>query len=787
MKFRPEDQQMIKFSIGQNAPRIEDQRLLTGAGQYTDDVVPQNTARAFILRSDRAHAVIKSINIEKAQKANGVLAVLTQADLAADDIGDMPCLTELENRDGSRQNYTEWPALARGKVHFVGQPVALVIATTLSQASEAAELIETDYDDLPAATTIDQSIDETAPQLWDNIPGNQVFDWHLGDEGAVDEKIASAARVTRVRIENNRVVVNSMEPRPVYAEFDSETDRTTLYSSTQGPDFILAPLATKVLKIDPEKLRCITGDVGGGFGMKVFLYPEHVLVTWASRKLRRNISYLPSRSDAFTSDVHGRDLVSHVEAATDANGVIVALKVLTYSNMGGCLSNFGPYIQTGSGGNMLPGCYRMPACYNRVIGVVTNTVPVDAYRGAGRPEASYLIERLMDVLAHEHALQPDEIRRRNFITPDQMPYTTPLGNTYDSGDFQAVMDRAMSQADWNGFESRRQQSATHGKLRGIGMSVYIERCGGGGGLAAKLEFNDDDSVSLLTGSQTNGQGHETAFTQILSDRLGIDISQIHIVQGDTDKTPPGFTGGSRSVPIGGSSTIQAADAAIEKGRSIAAHLMETAARDIEFTDGKFSVVGTDKSLHLFEVARAARDPSRLPPDTEPGLDCERDFTSEEATYPNGCHICELEVDEDTGVVSIESYVVVDDFGDIINPSLLEGQVHGGIAQGLGQALLEHTVYDDSGQLITGSFLDYEMPRADTIPSIRFSTLNIPCKNNLLGIKGAGEAGAIGSPPAAINAIVNALKPVTGLNHVDMPATAQRIWQLLQENRKQVSA
>ena len=772
------DLDVIKFSIGQSADRIEDLRLLTGQGRYTSDSADPSAAKAYILRSTHAHAEVRINSIEAAAAAPGVIAVLTEQDLAADDIGDLPCLTDLDNRDGTKQSYTEWPVLARGRVRFVGQPVALVIAERIEQAMDAAELIDIDYDTLPASVETEATVSEDAPQLWSHMPHNIAFDWHLGDEEAVNAAFEKASHVTSLRVENNRVVVNSMEPRPIYAEYDAATDRTTLYSSTQGPSFIRGPLAAQVLKIAPEKIRCITGDVGGGFGMKVFLYTEHVLVTWASRKLGINVSYHPTRSDAFVSDVHGRDLVSHVEAATDANGVIEALRVKTYSNMGAYLSNFGPYIQTGSGGNMIPGCYRIPAVYNRVIGVMTNTVPVDAYRGAGRPEATYLIERLMDVIADDHKLSPDEIRRRNFIKPEQMPYTTALGNTYDSGDFKSIMETAMQSADWSGFEQRRATAAREGKLRGIGMAVYIERCGGGGDMPVRIEFNDDDTLTLLSGSQTNGQGHETAFTQILSDRLGISIDKIRFVQGDTDRTPPGFTGGSRTMPIGGSSTLVAADSIIDKGRRIASHIMETDESDIEFADGMFTVAGTDMQMDLFAVAREARDESKLPPGVSAGLDAQEDFTSEEATYPNGCHICEVEIDPETGVLEIAQYRVVDDFGNLLNPSLLEGQVHGGIAQGLGQALLEQTVFDDNGQLLSGSFMDYTMPRADTVPSIAFSTQNIPCKNNLLGIKGAGEAGAIGSPPAAINAVVNALQARTGLNHVDMPATTQRIWQLL---------
>lgn len=770
----------MKFSIGQSAPRIEDHRLLTGTGSFTDDLTDPAALRAVILRSDHAHAIIKDIDTTAAAAADGVVSVLTERELAQDGIKDMPCLTELDNRDGSKQAYTPWAALARDRVRFVGQPVVLIIAKTVSQATDAAELIAITYEDLPVSLDLEKTVKQNAPQLWDHIPDNTALDWHIGDEAAVDDAFAKAASTSSIRLVNNRVVVNSMEVRPIFAQYNKSNDRTTLYSSTQGPDFIIGPLA-QVLSVDKSKLRCVTNDVGGGFGMKVFLYPEHVLVTWAARKLKCDISYLPTRSEAFTSDVHGRDLVSHAQAALDENGVILGLKVLTYSNLGACLSNFGPYIQTGSGGHMIPGCYQMPACYNRVIGVLTNTVPVDAYRGAGRPEATYLIERFMDVIADDMGLSPDEIRRRNFIKPEQMPYTTALGNTYDSGDFEAIMQLAMENAQWDQFDTRAKISRDNGKIRGIGMSVYIERCGGGGGLPAVLEFNEDDSLTLLTGTQTNGQGHETAFTQILSDRLGISVEKIHIVQGDTDRTPPGFTGGSRSVPIGGSATLRAADEVIQKGRSIAAHLLETAESDIEYTDGRFTVAGTDMTMDLFQVASAAQDATKLPDGIEPGLNTTHEFTSDEATYPNGCHICELEIDPETGEIEIANYTLVDDFGELINPNLLAGQVHGGIAQGIGQALLESTVYDANGQLVSGSFMDYTMPRADNIPPIRFNTKNIPCKNNPLGIKGAGEAGAIGSPPAVVNAVVNAVAQYAGdINHIDMPITREAVWQLLQK-------
>lgn len=768
----------MKFGVGQAVTRIEDQRLLTGQGRYTDDLSVANTARAYILRSPHANAKINSIDTSAASQADGVLLVLTGADVAADGLGDMPCLIPITNRDGSQRPDTSFPILAQEQVRYVGNAVAVVVAETLEQARDAAELIDVDYEPLDAATDTVAATKDGAHQIWPHISNNMVFDWENGDKAAVDAIFDKAAHNIEVTLVNNRLIANSMETRAIVADYNPDDDRTTLYSSTQGPSLIQGPLAEMVLKMEVGKLRCITTDVGGGFGMKVFVYPEHAIVVWASRKLKRAVRYTPDRSDAFVSDVHGRDNVSTAQAAVDENGVIQALRVTTYANMGAYLSNFAPFIPTDCGTHMLSGSYQVPLIYVNVKGVITNTTPVDAYRGAGRPEATYVIERVVDVVGRELGLGPAEVRRRNFITPTQMPFKTALGNTYDSGDFALLMDKAMAAADWDGFESRRQAAKAQGKILGIGMATYIEQCGGGDPLPAIVRVDEDDTVSVLSGTQTNGQGHETSFTQILSEKLGIDVENIRVIQGDTDHTPPGFTGGSRSLPVGGPAVIAAAEKVIEQGKQIAANVLEAAVEDIEYGDGRFSIVGTDRRLSLFDAAKASRDPAHADAGVEPNLSGTGEFTPPEATYPNGCHICELEVDADTGSTTIVRYTIVDDFGAVINPLLLQGQVHGGVAQGVGQAMLEQGQYDDSGQLLTGSFMDYTMPRADIFPTIDFEMENTPCTTNPMGIKGAGEAGSIGAPPAVVNAFVDALNPATGIKHIDMPVTAEKIWRTL---------
>ncbi|MFO1349935.1 MAG: xanthine dehydrogenase family protein molybdopterin-binding subunit [Gammaproteobacteria bacterium] len=771
---------MVKFGIGQAVTRVEDQRLITGQGCYTDDLPAPHAARAYILRSPHAHALIKRIDTSAARQAPGVALVLTGADVVAEGLEGNPCLVPLNNRDGSPRADTPSPILAGDKVRYVGEPVALVVADTLNQARDAAELIAIDFEALPAATDTIGATEPGAAQVWEHIPHNIAFDWGNGDQTAVEAAFANAAHVTKVRLVNNRIVVNSMEPRPVLAEYDPTSDRSTLYTSNQGPSFVQGPTAA-ILKLDKAKLRCMTADVGGGFGMKVFNYPEYALTVWASRKLKRAVRYSPERSDAFVSDVHGRDNVSYAEAALDGAGRLLALRVTTYGNLGAYLSNFGPMIVTQAGTHMLSGVYQVPAVYVNVKGVLTNTVPVDAYRGAGRPEAAYVIERVIDAAARELNLSPAEIRRRNFIAPEQMPYKTPLGNTYDSGEFATIMDKALAKADWAGFAARRREAEGRGRLRGIGMAYYIERCGGGNPLPAIVQFNDDDTLTVLSATQTNGQGHETSFLQILVERLGVPPERIKIVQGDTDRTPAGISGGSRSLPVGGAAIAGAADEIVKKGKLVAAQVLEAAAGDIEFKEGMFGIVGTDRRKTLFEVARAAKNPAHLPSGVEPGLDTTYAFKPSEATYPNGCHVCEVEIDRATGAVSIKRYTVVDDFGAIINPLLLAGQVHGGIAQGAGQALLEQSLYDpDSGQLLTGSFMDYAMPRADLLPPIDFNMHNVPCQTNPLGIKGAGEAGAVGAPPAVVNAVVDALQPVIGIVPIDMPVTAEKVWALLRQ-------
>ncbi|MEX2468192.1 MAG: xanthine dehydrogenase family protein molybdopterin-binding subunit [Pseudohongiellaceae bacterium] len=766
---------MQKFGIGQPVTRFEDTRLTSGHGRYIEDInLPGQTWAAFV-RSPHAHATLNGIDAEEARQAPGVLAVYTVADLRADGIGDIPCSAGVQNSDGSACYKPPRPALAADRVRFVGDPVAVVIAETRAQAQDAAELVWVAYDMLDAGCRPEQAQDQAAPQIWPEAAGNRSFHWHTGDRDGTEAAFAEAARVVELDLVNNRVIPTSMETRGALAAVEAETGRLVLHVSCQGVHMLRRLLADAIFKVAPEDIHVLCHDVGGGFGMKIFLYPEYVVSLFAARKLGRPVKWISDRSEAFTTDTHGRDQLSTLQLALDKDARILGLKVHTTANMGAYLSQAGPFVATEAGAAMLVGCYTIPTAHVEVEGVFTNTAPVDAYRGAGRPEAIYAIERLLDAAAHDLGIAPDEIRRRNFIPPDAMPYTTALGAVYDSGDFARNLEDALELADWKGFEARRREARTRGKLRGIGLASYIERCAGGAPELARLTVDKEGQVTLYIGTQSNGQGHETAFRQILSERLGIAFDQVSIVQGDSDLIESGGgTMGSRSVPVGGSAIGAAAERLIELARARAAELLEAAEQDIEFTAGDFRIVGTDRVKTWRDVAAAA-----APDDGSPSFDADETFAPENATFPNGTHVCELEIDIGTGQVEIVDYAVVDDFGRVINPLLLEGQVHGGIAQGAGQALWEQCAYDaESGQLLSASFMDYAMPRADNLPMIRFKRNEVPCRNNPLGIKGAGEAGAIGAPPAIVNAVVNALAPY-GVRHLDMPVTPDRLWQLLQ--------
>lgn len=769
---------MAKFGIGQPVSRVEDPRLLTGNGCYTADINLHGQAYAVVLRSPHAHACVDQIDTNSALTAPGVLTVLTGEDVAVDGLGNMPCNVPLTNRDGSPRATVPRPILAQRRVRHVGEPVALVVAETLAQAQDAAEMINVDYTVLPSVTVTADAAHDGAPLVWDHVPDNTCFDWENGDAVAVDAALTKAAHITRLSIINNRVVVNAMEPRAALAETDKASGRTTLYTPSQGVTILQEQLAKTVFGIDPTMLRVVTKDVGGGFGMKIFLHPEQCLVVWASRRLEQPVKWVAERGESFLSDSQGRDNVSFAEMALDTDGHIMALKVTTLAALGAYLSSASPFVPTDAGTNMLVGLYKTSAVYVNVRGVFTNTVPVDAYRGAGRPEAAYLLERMVDAAAREIGLSPDEIRRRNFV--DELPYTTPLGDTYDSGNFAAVMEACMERADWKGAKTRRQDATRRGKLLGLGLACYVERCGGGPAETARLEFAEDrDEVTITIGNQSNGQGHETAYAQVLSDRLGIDSEAIRVVQGDTDLVDRGLTGGSRALSVGGAAVLGAATQIIKKGLTIAANAMQAGVADVEFADGRYTVAGTGRSISIFETARTGRDLAILTEGMKPGLDESHERKPTASTFPNGCHICELEVDPETGSVEIVRYTVVDDFGATINPLMLAGQVHGGIAQGIGQALLEHTVYDpETGQLISGSFVDYALPRAGDMLPFAFSTYNVPCITNPLGIKGAGEAGAVGAPPAVINALVDALFRVNGVRNIDMPATQECVWRAL---------
>jgi carbon-monoxide dehydrogenase large subunit len=767
---------MAQFGIGQPVRRVEDRRFLTGRGNFVDDLTRPRQAHAYMLRSPHAHAAIRGVDPAAALTAPGVLAVWTGDDLARDGLGAIPCLSLPAGRDGSPPITPPHPALARFRVRHVGDTVAMVVAESPAAARDAAELVAVDYEPLPAIVDAAHALDPGRPPVWDEAPGNLSFDWELGDRAAVERAMAAARHRIAVELVNNRIVINSMEPRGAIGEHDAGEDAYTLWSSTQGSHFLRGLLAESVFHVPENRIRVVTRDVGGGFGMKLFLYPEHILVLWAAKKLGRPVKWVPDRSDAFVTDTHGRDNLMRLELALDAELRFLGLEIENIANMGAYLSNFAPEIPTLSGAVMFSGVYAIPAICVRVKGAFTNTVPVDAYRGAGRPEAAYALERLIDVTARRLAVAPEELRRRNFIAPAAMPYATPLGLTYDSGEFARNMEDALAAADAAGFVARRDAARARGRLRGLGHAVYIEQSGGGPDEFAELRFDPGGTLTMLMGTQSSGQGHHTAYAQLAAERLGLDLDKIRVLQGDTDAVGFGRgTGGSRSLPVGGAAFDHAAGKLIAKGRRIAAHLLEAAEADIAFDDGAFRIAGTDRQVRIEAVARAAFDPSQLPSDVEPGFAESGHFTPPASTFPNGCHVCEVEIDPETGHIDILRYLVVDDFGTVVNPLLLRGQVQGGVAQGVGQAMLEECVFDrDSGQLLTGSLTDYALPRADDLPGIEFAWNVVPCRTNPLGLKGAGEAGAIGAPPALVNAVCDALAPL-GIEHLDMPLTPERVW------------
>ena len=777
---------MAKFGIGQGMKRKEDQRFLTGQGQYTDDLAVAGMARAVLVRAPMAHARITGIETAGAKAAPGVLAVLTGEDVAADGLGALPCAALLKGRDGKRAVGPAYPLLVRDRVRHVGDAVALVVAETLEQARDAAELVEVGYDALPAVPGIDAASAPGAPLVWDEAPGNLCVDWETGDAGAVEAAFKTAAKVAELTLVNNRIVVNSIEPRGVLAEYDAGAGGYTLHVSTQGPHGVRDVLC-EVLKIEASAMRVVSPDVGGGFGMKIFPYREHALAAWAARRVGRPVKWIGERTESFVSDTQGRDHQSTARMALDGDGRFLALSVDTRADLGAYLSLYGPAIPTVAGSGMLAGLYTTPAIHVRVRAYFTNTLPVDAYRGAGRPEAAYLVERLVDECAKATGIDRAEIRRRNFAPSSAMPFTTALGETYDSGDFAAHLDKALAGAGWATVEARKADSRKAGLLRGIGISTYVEACGGGGPEWADMRVNPDGTVTVPIGTRSTGQGHETAYSQLVTQALGIDNELVTVIQGDTAAIENGAgTDGSRSLPAGGSALQAAIDVVIEKGKRIAAHALEAAEADIELADGRFTVAGTDRSISLADVARRAEDPSQLPEGMEPGLSASESYKPKASTYPNGTHVCEVEIDPDTGIVRVDRYTVVDDFGEVVNPMLLQGQVHGGVAQGIGQALYERVVYDDDAQLVSGSLMDYCLPRADDLPMVGFAMSPTRCTTNPLGVKGCGEAGAIGAPPAVINAVLDALAPV-GVTGIDMPATPERVWAAIQAAKPAAAA
>ncbi|MBW8447940.1 MAG: xanthine dehydrogenase family protein molybdopterin-binding subunit [Arenimonas sp.] len=774
--------------IGARVTRKEDKRFLTGKGRYTDDMVVPGMKFAYFVRSPYAHARITGVDATAAKAMPGVIDVLDGKQLLADGIGNIICGWMIHSKDGTPMKMGAWRPLAVDTVRYVGDAVAIVVADTYGEACDAAEAVVVDYDELPVVTEAVTALGAGAPQLHPEAPGNLIFDWEIGDSAAADRAIAAAAHVTEIEIHNNRLSPNPMEPRATLGIYDTAEDHYTCYTTSQNPH-VARLVMSAFYNVAPEnKLRVIAPDVGGGFGSKIYIYPEEIVCLWASKKTGVPVKWTSDRTEAFLTDAHGRDHVSKVKMAFDKDNNVIGLKVDTIANLGAYMSLFSSSVPTYLYATLLSGQYAIPAIHCNVRTVYTNTVPVDAYRGAGRPEATYLLERTMETAARELGVSPAELRRQNFIRT--FPYQTPVIMNYDAGNYEASLEAAMAAADWNGFPARKAEAASRGMKRGIGMSCYIEACGiapsaavgslgAGVGLweSAEVRVNAVGTVEVLTGSHSHGQGHETTFAQLVCERLGVPIANVSIIHGDTDKVQMGMgTYGSRSGAVGMSAIVKALDKVEAKAKKIAAHLMEADESDIVIENGELKVAGTDKSLPWFQVALAAYTAHNLPGGMEPGLKEGAFYDPSNFTFPAGCYIAEVEVDPETGKTTIVQFVAADDFGNIINPMIVEGQVHGGIAQGVGQALLEGVRYDPStGQLLTASYMDYAMPRADDLPSFSLSHQNTPCPGNPLGIKGCGEAGAIGSPPALINAITDAI----GTNNLNMPATPLAVWSALQ--------
>lgn len=778
--------------IGASTKRREDVRFLTGKGRYTDDINIRGQLHAHFIRSQVAHGTIRKIDARAAEAMPGVVKVFTSADFAG--AGGLPCGWQVTDKHGKPMLEPKHPILAEGKVRHVGDPIAVVVAETLDQARDAAEAVEIDIDELPAVLDMKAAV-KGGTLVHDEIGSNLCYDWGFVEENkaATDEAFKKAAHVTTLELVNNRLIANPMEPRVAVGDYEDHSGQHTLYTTSQNPHVIRLLMGAFVLSIPEHKLRVVAPDVGGGFGSKIYHYAEEAFVTKAAHVLKRPVKWTASRTEAFISDAQGRDHVTKIELALDADHNFTAIRTETYANMGAYLSTFAPSIPTWLHGTLMAGNYKTPLVYVNVKAVFTNTVPVDAYRGAGRPEATFQLERVIDKAARELGVSPVELRRKNFIKPDQFPYQTPVAVVYDTGNYDATLDKLLELSDYAGFEARAAESKKRGKLRGFGLAHYIEACGiapsnlvgqlgARAGLyeSATVRVNATGSITVFTGSHSHGQGHETTFAQVISEMIGIDASQVEIVHGDTSNTPMGMgTYGSRSLAVGGSAMVKAANKIINKAKTIAAHLMEASEADIELKDGVFTVAGTDKSKTWVDVTLAAYVPHNYPLESlEPGLEETAFYDPSNFTYPAGGYGCEVEVDPETGKVEILAFTAADDFGNVVNPMIVEGQVHGGLAQGIGQALLENCVFDENGQLLSGSFMDYAMPRADDLPFYAVDhSCQTPCTHNPLGVKGCGEAGAIGSPPAVVNAVIDALHRggFTHVTHIDMPVSPSRVW------------